>query len=60
MKHVGVVSGIALALVAPFASAAPPTPSGAHPRLFMSSGELSAYQASAANKGTAAAGLVAQ
>ncbi|HEY3820638.1 MAG TPA: hypothetical protein VGL81_25905 [Polyangiaceae bacterium] len=42
------------------AAADPPTPSGAHPRLFMSATELAAYETNAATKGTAAAGLVAQ
>ncbi|HEY8039882.1 MAG TPA: hypothetical protein VIF15_08825 [Polyangiaceae bacterium] len=53
-----------LALVAPLwpaiALAAPPAPSGPHPRLFMSAADVSAYKASAASPKTAAAGLVAQ
>ncbi len=60
MKASGVGVGIVVSFVAPLAWGAPPTPSGPHPRLFMSSGELAAYQTSAATKGTAAAGLIAQ
>jgi hypothetical protein len=47
-------------LVASNAAADPPTPSGAHPRLFMSGAELAAYKTNATTKGTAAAGLVQQ
>ena len=42
------------------ATAAPPTPSTAHPRLFMSAANLAAYKKNAAANGSAAAGLVAQ
>jgi MYXO-CTERM domain-containing protein len=46
-----------------FATAAqaanPPTPSGAHPRLFMSSANVTAFAANVAKKGTAAASMVA-
>ena len=49
-----------LAAGAGVAHAAPPTPSGAHPRLFMSAANVAAYTASAGKTGTAAAGLVAQ
>ncbi|HEX3342958.1 MAG TPA: hypothetical protein VHS09_00245, partial [Polyangiaceae bacterium] len=41
-------------------AADPPTPSGAHPRLFMSPAQLAAYESNATAKGTAAAGLVRQ
>lgn len=54
-----VASSIAL-LLASNAWAAPPTPSGAHPRLFMSPAEVSAYSAAAAQQGTAAHELVRQ
>ncbi len=47
-------------LVSATAAADPPTPSGAHPRLFMSAPALAAYQTNATTSGTAAAGLVAQ
>jgi MYXO-CTERM domain-containing protein len=60
MKRVGAGLGFASLLVSSVASADPPTPSGAHPRLFMSSGALATYKTNATNKGTAAAGLVAQ
>ena len=60
MKHAGVALALVVTLVGLDASAAPSTPSGPHPRLFMSSGELAAYQANAAKPGTAAASLVAQ
>ncbi len=42
------------------ATAAPPTPTAPHPRLFMSAANLAAYKANAAKKGTSAASLVAQ
>jgi hypothetical protein len=40
--------------------AAPPAPSAAHPRIFLSATNLAAYAANAAKKGTSAASLVAQ
>jgi hypothetical protein len=43
-----------------FASTALAAPSGPHPRLFMSSSNLAAFTANAGQKGTAAAGIVAQ
>ena len=42
------------------AHADPPTPSGSHPRLFMSAANLSAYTTNAGSSGSAAAGMVAQ
>ena len=60
MKHAGVAFGLVVSFFAVPVAAAPPVPSGPHPRLFMSSGELASYKTSAANKGSAAAGLVAQ
>jgi hypothetical protein len=60
MKHAGAAIGLVVSFVAAPLAAAPPTPSGPHPRLFMSSGELGAYKTSAATKGTSAAQLVAQ
>ena len=54
--------GVAAAsvFVASSARADPPTPSAAHPRLFMGASALAAYEANAAAPSTAAAGLVAQ
>ncbi|HEY6459609.1 MAG TPA: hypothetical protein VIY73_05635, partial [Polyangiaceae bacterium] len=61
MKRSIVVSLVGgMVAVAGAAHADPPTPSGSHPRLFMSATQLAAYQANAGKKGTAAAGLVAQ
>jgi hypothetical protein len=40
------------------AHAAPPVPSGAHPRLFMNADQIAGYAANVASKGTAAAKLV--
>jgi hypothetical protein len=55
-------SGVLGAIVSAsgIAAADPPTPSAAHPRLFMSAAQLAAYRANAGKQGTAAAGLVAQ
>ncbi|MFO0613291.1 MAG: MYXO-CTERM sorting domain-containing protein [Polyangiaceae bacterium] len=52
-----VASSIAL-LVASNAWAAPPTPTGAHPRLFMSPAQVTAYGSAASQPGTAAHELV--
>src|SRR6266700_5823918 len=48
-----------LLAVGPARAAVPPTPSGAHPRLFMSPTELAAYTANAGSAGTAAKSMVA-
>ncbi len=52
--------GCAIGLVSSNASADPPVPSSAHPRLFMSPSALAAYTKNATAPGTAAAALVAQ
>jgi hypothetical protein len=54
------VAVLAMSFVGVTANAAPPTPSGAHPRLFMSASNLAAYKANAVAQGTSAAGMVAQ
>lgn len=60
MRH-GTAAIIVMALVTAESHvcyAAPPAPSGGHPRLFMSAAEQAAYSAAAAKSGTAAHSLV--
>ena len=52
--------GVMVLLFGGVASADPPTPSSAHPRLFLSTSQLAAYKTAATTNGTAAAGLVKQ
>jgi hypothetical protein len=51
---------LVVATAGPARAADPPAPSGAHPRLFMSSANLAAFTAKAQTSGTGAAQLVAQ
>ena len=53
------IIGSALLLGTSVAKADPATPSGPHPRLFMSADNLAVYQSNATKSGTAAAALVA-
>ncbi len=50
----------ALTLATTVASAAPPAPSGAHPRIFLNAGATATLKANAAKSGTAAAAVVAK
>src|SRR5262245_61940461 len=59
MKTCTACSIVFAVLVSSVARAAvPPTPSGAHPRLFMSAAELARYQAAAQQNGSAAENLI--
>jgi hypothetical protein len=53
-------AALACALVTSGAAAAPPTPSGAHPRLFLGGANLALAKANAARNGTAAKAIVAR
>jgi hypothetical protein len=60
MKTLFAVLAVLLASSPAGTQAAAPAPSGAHPRLFMSAANVTAYAANAGSKGTAAAALVAR